>query len=207
MERGSSAFSLGVLRGLFDADGSVQGTQDKGVSVRLTQADESILQAAQRMLLRLGIASTIYRDRHLGGLETMPDGWGGQRDYLTRSIHELTISGDNLARFADGVGFADTNKSRRLEELLGSYRRRLNRERFVATVEALDADGMETVYDVTVDDVHAFDANGLLVHNCGEQPLPAYGCCCLGSIDLTFFMRLAVRAERALSTTTLSSTW
>ncbi|KAB2871103.1 MAG: ribonucleoside-diphosphate reductase, adenosylcobalamin-dependent, partial [Burkholderiaceae bacterium] len=23
---------------------------------------------------------------------------------------------------------------------------------------------------------------------CGEQPLPAYGCCCLGSIDLTFFI-------------------
>src|SRR5204862_6159116 len=23
---------------------------------------------------------------------------------------------------------------------------------------------------------------------CGEQQLPAYGCCCLGSIDLTFFI-------------------
>jgi ribonucleoside-diphosphate reductase alpha chain len=23
---------------------------------------------------------------------------------------------------------------------------------------------------------------------CGEQPLPAYGCCCLGSVDLTFFI-------------------
>ncbi|MCB2030726.1 MAG: ribonucleoside reductase, partial [Rhodoferax sp.] len=63
MEAASSDFCRGLLRGLFDADGSVQGTQDKGVSVRLTQVDTAALAAVQRMLLRLGIASTIYRDR------------------------------------------------------------------------------------------------------------------------------------------------
>ena len=46
-----------------DADGSVQGLQDKAVCVRLTQVDGSTLEAAQRMLLRLGIGSTIYRNR------------------------------------------------------------------------------------------------------------------------------------------------
>ena len=49
----------------------------------------------------------------------------------------------------------------------------------------------KNVYDVTVADVHAFDANGLVVHNCGEQPLPSYGCCDLGPIILTRFVRHA----------------
>ncbi|MGR6747869.1 LAGLIDADG family homing endonuclease, partial [Aeromonas veronii] len=74
MEATSSDFHRGLLRGLFDADGSVQGAQDKGVSVRLTQADVEQLQAVQRMLARLGIASTIYRHHHPAGLQRLPDG-------------------------------------------------------------------------------------------------------------------------------------
>ncbi|MEW6464424.1 MAG: LAGLIDADG family homing endonuclease [Pseudomonadota bacterium] len=189
MERGSSAFYAGVLRGLFDADGSVQGDQAKGVSVRLTQADEELLGRVQRMLLRLGIASVIYRQRKPAGFTALPDGRGGRAGYAVQPLHELVISGENLERFARCVGFEDGDKAARLDALLAGYRRRLNRERFIATVEALEADGEEDVYDVTVAEVHAFDANGLVVHNCGEQPLPPYGCCDLGPIILTRFVR------------------
>ena len=42
---------------------------------------------------------------------------------------------------------------------------------------------------------------------CGEQPLPAYGCCCLGSIDLTRFVDDAVRRRRALSRRCASPSW
>jgi hypothetical protein len=37
----------GFLRGLFDADGSVQGTQIKGVVFELLQSNESLLEAVQ----------------------------------------------------------------------------------------------------------------------------------------------------------------
>ncbi len=198
MEEASSEFCCGLLRGLFDADGSVQARQDKGVSVRLTQADASLLQAVQRILLRLGIASTIYRERRPGGMTLLPDGKGGRRMYPQQPIHELVISGDNLVRFAERVGFADTGKADKLAAVLGDYERQVDRERFVATVLALQEDGVEPVYDATIADLHAFDANGLYVHNCAEQPLPPYGCCCLGSINLTRFVKGAFTAAAQL---------
>ncbi|MDX2425652.1 MAG: LAGLIDADG family homing endonuclease, partial [Cycloclasticus sp.] len=188
MERASSDFNRGFLRGFFDADGSVQGDQQKGVSVRLSQSDLPRLETAQRILLRLGVASQIYKNRRQASLRMLPDGKGGQREYETKAQHELVISGENLIQFQSVIGFGDTDKANRLEQALSAYKRKLNRERFVARVETITDDGIEDVYDVQVPGINTFDANGLHAHNCGEQPLPPYGSCLLGSVNLTKFV-------------------
>ncbi len=173
LEQASSECQRGFLRGLFDADGSVQGDQSKGVSVRLAQSDLERLEAVQRMLLRLGIVASIYRNRRLAGASRLPDGKGGSKFYATLPQHELVLSGENLAIYAELIGFGDSDKQLRLQVALASYRRRLHRERFTAVVESVTAEGDAAVYDVQVPGVHAFDANGLHAHNCGEQPLAA----------------------------------
>ncbi len=185
LESRSSDFYSGFLRGFFDADGSVQGSQEKGVSVRLAQSDLHRLKAVQRMLLRLGIVARLYQNRRLAQTRALPDGRGGSKDYATAAQHELVVSGDNLPVFMEHVGFADADKMARLKNALSGYKRTLNRERFMVTVESLTPAGTETVYDVQVPGINAFDANGLYVHNCGEQPLPPYGSCLLGSVNLT----------------------
>ncbi len=188
IETASSDFYKGFLQGFFDADGSVQGTQEKGISVRLAQSDLNRLEAVQRMLLRLGIKSSIYRNRRPAGIKQMPNGIGGSANYQIKAQHELLIRGENLVSFHELVNFTDVNKSLKLKTALSNYKRKLNRERFTATIEAIIPAGIEDVFDIQVPGINAFDANGLHAHNCGEQPLPPYGSCLLGSINLTRFI-------------------
>lgn len=183
----NTSFQRGFLRGWFDADGSVQGSQIKGVSVRLWSIKRDNLKAAQLMLQGMGIKSSIYK-RRKSGIRPLPNGKGGTSLYKCRPSFELVISNEDLFFFWDLIGFDSPDKKAALEDLLLSYRRKPNKTKFTATVESFRVLGEKEVFDCTVGDVHRFSANGVLVHNCAEQILPQWSVCCLSSLVLPEFV-------------------
>jgi ribonucleoside-diphosphate reductase alpha chain len=175
--RGSAELRAGFLRGLFSADGGVQGTIEKGLSVRLASSSEPLLKDVQQLLLSLGIKSVIYRNRREAGMRMMPDSSGAPREYPRATQHDLVIARGSLRSFADSVGFLLRSKTDRLESALAGFRRGPYPEAFYATVEELVEEGEEEVFDLSEPNTRHFHANGILVHNCGEQPLLPYESC------------------------------
>ncbi len=187
VEKTSFDFYKGFLRALFDLYGTVQVNAGNDVSVRLVQSNIELLERVQRMLLRMGIFSKIHRNGKSTERSFLPDDTDKTKYHAIKSQHELIISKDNLIVFNELIGFEDTTKQGKLDEILADYAQKMNRESFVATVDSVEEIGIRDVYDVSVEKVHAFDANGLMAHNCGEIGLPPFEACNLGSIDVAKF--------------------
>lgn len=55
-------------------------------------------------------------------------------------------------------------------------------------IKRINVEANEDVFDITTTSNHNFFANGVLVHNCGEQTLSPGNICCLGTLNLTQFV-------------------
>lgn len=180
----SSEFYKGFLSGWFDADGTVNGNVEKGINLRLSSSVLENLYIAQKMLLSIGIVSTVYENRRVESKKDMPDGKGGLKEYNIKPQHELVISKDNVYIFKEEVNFLDKIKREKLEKSIENLKRGLYKEKFVDKIDSITFLGLENVYDCQIPGANEFEGNGISSHNCGEIPLCPHDSCRLLAINL-----------------------
>lgn len=172
--RGTETMQKGYVEAFFDAAGTV--TQVRQRPALVAAGDFGVLQGLQRILLNLGIYARIRSPK--------PD------DTHAGDRVQIRLERDGLIRFAQEIGSGTTARRRELAEAVAALRQsRFMPERFVAHVAAVASGDAEPVYDLTEPVTHSFVAGGLVVHNCAEQPLPEWGVCCLGHVNLAAFVK------------------
>ena len=179
---------VAFLQGLFSADGTVYENDIMHRTVRLTSASKKLLQGVQLLLLNFGIHGVIYPRRKANQQPfTYRTVDGEERVYASGEFYELILSGDNLNRFKETIGFELVTRKQQALERIARPSRKM--EKFMSRVESVTRGETVTVYDVMEPVTHSLIANGFVVHNCGEQGLPAWGVCNLGHINLAKFVK------------------
>ncbi len=179
------------LRGLFGADGRLSGAEGAGDANRyagLASRSEPLLKDVQRLLSAWGIRASVNAVSDEPGAHhsySRRDGTIVERK--ARQGFDLRITGSDLVRFVEEIGFSCPRKQAALESLIGEASRHATKP--ATTLVAREPDGQEMVYNLTEPLHHSYIVDGVVVANCSEYMHVDDSACNLASLNLMKFRR------------------
>jgi ribonucleoside-diphosphate reductase alpha chain len=179
------------LRGLFGADGCVSRIESGGKASRyvgLGSRSDVLLRDVMRLLATFGIRGRIYR---IAEAETPTFSYvradGTAVQYVSSEGFDLRVTGSDLERFAEAIGFSTPRKNAALATMLGETRRYQTKPG--TNLIAREDDGQEQVYNLTEPLHHSYIVDGVVVANCSEYMHVDDSACNLASLNLMKFRR------------------
>lgn len=157
---------LDWLAGLLDADGCL--TNNAGAqAIQITSVNPTFIRQLQRLLQTLGVQSKIKLAKE-SGMQSMPDGKGGSKEYLCQTAEWLMFGEAGLQQLL-ALGL----KTNRLNPCVRSPQREASQ--FIKVVNVLDEGRYDDTYCFNEPLRHMGVFNGLLTGQCQEIGLPSKG--------------------------------
>jgi len=174
-------FHSGLLDGLFSTDGDVD-LNPANPCLRLSSTSRRLLEQTRLILQFYGINAKIYRSAREGKVTEIL----GRKVVYNHDAYHLNVYGSDLRAFTRMFAISHPAKKRKLEMVKDMTSGSISDSTKVKKIEYL---GKETVYDIYERETDTWITNGYVSRGCSEQTLESYGCCCLGSVNLSAFVR------------------
>jgi ribonucleoside-diphosphate reductase alpha chain len=177
----NKTFHSGLIDGLISTDGDID-MNASNPSLRLSSTSRKLLEDVRLILHFYGINARIYRTMRKDSKRSI----FGRVVVLNHDSYGLHVFGNDLKRFAEIFTVSHPEKKRKLERIKDMVTGSVSDSTRIKSIEYV---GKERVYDIYERETDTWITNGYVSRGCSEQTLESYGCCCLGSVNLSYFVK------------------